>query len=404
MNPWLRRTILTALTLMLLSLGVIYGLMSYYHHEISQVYEDERAVLVQRLDAHTETFITDQERLSSKTWAVDGPCRRDAGPSLNAGVPWQRDAQGDVAAQKAALTDWDAIRAAWDPFEKSLDKDSPWWRTPKSTLDASTLDLSWMSRLSEYDCWDLDRSGPREALTPKTFNELILLPSPNYSPLLKAGKLRIIQGVQQGEAGKAIKEVHDLGRLLLTTEDTIGVTIGELMIISASKAVSDLEREGVGLSEVPRWDDEDIAALERMSPFTWTAYLRLMTPARHRGTIELDFNDAPGVQAYGRCAGVNESLRTAIILRGMLDEEAFLWMDGVLERSPCRLDMLRRIWDEPGVRLENDSRAFCQADVETAEDCPYPSPRWLPSMLKESLGMVLGSIAQPNAFSGYADP
>lgn len=403
MNPWLRRSIIAALALLTTGMLGAYAFLSTKHGEIEDGYEKHRESFAHTLDTHTAAFLADQKRLSSKPWATNGPCRSDAGSWLNPGIPWSDDPQDADTAKKDALADWAAIMTQHETLNKLHEGDSPWWTTPKSALDTSTLDLSWMARLANHDCWDVNDSGPRKDFTPSSTDDLFALSLPLYTNLMAAGKLRILQGVQQGEAAQALKETHDLGRLLLTTENTIGVTIGELLLISVSKVVSALEREGVSLSEVPRWDDEDIAALERMSPFTWTAYVSIMTPARHRATIEEDFSDAPGVQAYGRCAGINESLQTSLMVRGLLDEDAFVWMDGVLERSPCRLKLLRRIWHNPVLRLENESRAFCKARGP-AEDCPYPAPKWLPTKIKESLGMVLITIAQFNTFSGYEDP
>jgi hypothetical protein len=83
--------------------------------------------------------------------------------------------------------------------------------------------LSWFSLLHQFDTWDIDKNAPlNSGEEPDVIRQA---PQPDMEILLTFSKLRLLQGLDQGDPAAALKDVRVLAQLLMTQDSEWGLSL-----------------------------------------------------------------------------------------------------------------------------------------------------------------------------------
>jgi hypothetical protein len=341
------------------------GFSAYFLHRMREAFEAHAARGRTALATHRQEFMNDQEVLASLPFFAPRPGKRDAGPMIGPRVRWALATP--QATSSAAVRGVTLDRTAIDKLGED-------WMHAGPEVWAG-VDLAWMSRLAEYDLWDVDQNGiPPD---PRFFLDT----HPDTGDLWGWAKLRIAKGFHDGAVGPALSEVEELARLCFTTERFEGQIDGLSILTLVRKA-----RKHLAVAAPARAvDGESIPRIHR-AIFGALAFARLETPASY----EDDFSRI----AVGRCAALHMGLQAALQLRaGLRDARSadYQHMERLLAAAPdCRLGSLRRRW-----ALPDDERMF-QPDGWW-ERVPM---RWIPGS-RQYKGEVLLAISEQDWFRPY---
>ena len=318
------------------------------------------------LVAHRQEFIDDQNFLASLAFFAARPGKRDAGPLIGPRVHWScvgpEGAHGSVPGLMLDQTVIDKLGKDW------MHAGPEAW---------TGVDLAWMSRLKEYDLWDLDQN--RVPSDPRFFSD----PNPDNRDLFGWAKLRIAKGIHDGAVGPALSEVEELARLCFATE-RLSPQIDGLAILGLVSQT----RQRLAIAAPAPDADREIPRIKR-AVFGAIAFARLGTPVSY----EADFSRI----AVGRCAALHEGLQIALQIRADLRDTRpadYQHMERLLAAAPdCRLGSLRRRW-----ALADDERQF-QSDGWWDR----VTTRWIPGS-RHLRGEVLLAISEQDWFRQYTNP
>jgi hypothetical protein len=109
--------------------------------------------------------------------------------------------------------------------------------------DFKGIDLSWLTKLKQFDYWDLSHSNSQKT----HYNRLLVqhisaieyfraVPYPAFADLFQFGQLRLMQGLKQRKMKPALEEVRHLAKLLYSTESLNGMIMSAAMLVAEEKA------------------------------------------------------------------------------------------------------------------------------------------------------------------------
>jgi hypothetical protein len=342
------------------------GLSAYSLHVMRKGVEASGARARAALAAHRQEFMDDQQFLARLAFFAPRPGKRDAGPLIGPRVRWRlgsrEGATGSVHGMTLEQTVIDQLRKDWMHVGPET------WKG---------VDLAWMSRLKEYDLWDVEQNS----IPPDP--RLFLDTEPASGDLWGWAKLRIAKGIHDGAAGPALSEVEELARLCFATE-RFSPQIHGLGILGLVRQT----RQRLAIAVPAPAADRETPRIMR-AVFGANAFARLGTPASY----EADFSRI----AVGRCAALHDGLQEALRVRLDLHDTGsadYQHMERLLAAAPdCRLGSLRRRW-----ALADDERPF------------QPESRWdrvamrlIPS-LRQLRGEALLAIGDQDWFRQYNNP
>jgi len=243
--------------------------------------------------------------------------RADAGPYLNAIVPWTSNGTSALSLPRS--------------LEDALDVEG--WVAASSSIAVESYDFSWMKRLHEFDHWTIE-SDPR--FRSKEPFSIIDADIPDLPVLATWAKLRLLDGLRRGDLASARAEVTQLARLLATIERHVAV-------IYAGRIVS----YRVGQEPAA----EDAAQIRDYLQLQ----LRLLLPASAKAELTRRLRDT---HAPGYCAFTHEALWLIYANRpraeGKLSriDESYALYDRLMTDPSirCRWPTLREAWIERGTR------------------------------------------------------
>lgn len=317
----IRRVILATVAVVVVA---AIGFSAYVLHQMREAFATHAARGRTALATHRQEFMNDQHLLASLPLFAPRPGKRDAGPVIGPRVRWA------LATSSASVHGVTLDRTAIDKLGKD-------WMHAGPGVWAG-VDLAWMSRLAEYDLWDVDQNSIPPDL------RFFFDTSPDSGDLQGWAKLRIAKGFHDGAVGPALIEVEDLARLCFTIE-RVDAQFDGLAILTL---VRQARKRLAVTAPAPAADDERIPRIRR-AIFGAIAFARLGTPASY----EDDFSRI----AVGRCAALHLGLQAALQLRAELRDarpEDYQHMERLLAAAPdCRLGSLRQRW-----ALPDDERLF----------------------------------------------
>jgi hypothetical protein len=286
----------------------------------------------------------------------------------------------------------EAIPAELAAKVKALDKD---WASHFDGLDLKAVDTGWMAELSKLGFWDLEGSG--SALAGKPYMALVD-DAPRFVDAIVFGKLRMIRGLQSGDAREAAKETRELARLCASTESLVGLaTAGALLRVErrAQEAAGELGQPVEGWTPVSA---DDASALQRL---VWAApapYSMLATGA------------LPSGPTFGRCMGLAEGLRSALYMRRFAEREFpdhYAALTAALAQEQCRLRRARQAWADPNAegQLGMDGHVFCQVAMDDpTPDCSVPATAVKAPFVAPYIGLTLALVSLPDWYKEYRSP
>ena len=300
----------------------------------------------------------------------------DAASLLFAHMRWERDktSSGPVPERASAqLKDWGAD-----------------WAKHADDLDLTGADLSWMAQLRHFGFWDLEGEGsPIRDLPWAPFTE----PLPNFIDLQGLAKARLAQGLVAGSTVEAASEVRELARLCMSTENLVGEMLGVALLGIERRARDEALRRPRVVDGWTAVSEEDQQALRRV---LWVA------PARF-SLLAASFADTP--RPLGECAGLQESLGMAYLLRGYLYDELpdrYTSLTNALNTNSCRMRRARLAWagDSTAGQLPVQSSALCQSELGEVA-CAVPEFVVHVPFVRGFIGSTLAVIATPDWFRLY---
>lgn len=263
---------------------------------------------------------------------------------------------------------------------------------PASELDVSEVDLSVFASLEGAAWWDIE--GPTSPLHDAPYKGMEE-PSLNYRDLNMLAKARLLRGLATKEMGPALKDVHELVRLCLTTESLIGNMVGVGLMEIERKGAAEATARGLDLGGFQVPTEEDRRSLKAA---LWAAphSTSLLSPDE-----PLD----PAFPLIGRCAALNE-LAVALYIRPYATtvlENRYQTFTKMLAASDCRLRRLRRAWAGSGEgELPLNGQAFCQASGGSGGVvCDAPDFAVKLPFVRPAIGAVLASTATPDWLKFY---
>ncbi len=291
-------------------------------------------------------FLEDQQLARTYPVLAPAPRERDAGPFLNARIGWDIDPKR-LAVWRERLPG--SVRSlTLDPvLVDRIPKD--WVKSSPPSL-WQKLDFSWMEALLQFDHWDVEANSPWAEEPHGSW--------PNGFPLLHElvpwAKLRLVKGVATGKLARAATEVEHLGALLLSTETTLGASVG-LQVLAFVREAAD---SGGAANRAGTLAGIDAVTRARAFRATMAAqsFLRDEAPDTYRRDVERI--------VVGRCAALNEALREALALRGAVGPgkgKPIHWIsfDGDFANG-CRLSLVRRAIAQ-GQAREDERHGVCNS-------------------------------------------
>ncbi|WP_224242506.1 hypothetical protein [Hyalangium gracile] len=205
-------------------------------------YEPAIGAFRSELKANIGFFCEQQTLLARDPWFHEPRTEGDAGPLLNAWLPWepQRDMPKDSPLRIPAHL----------PQSPQDFKD---WLT--SNVDVSTLDFAWMKRLHAMDRWDLSRNTPTPMPERINWAEASV---PGFGPLQLWARFRLLHGLRTGQPLEAARDVRHLAWLSYRTDILLGGAIATVMLRAEREAHDSLP------SPPPQWQPMSHEQLDRM--------------------------------------------------------------------------------------------------------------------------------------------
>jgi hypothetical protein len=220
-------------------------------------------------------------------------------------------------------------------------------------------DLSFFDEVFKFDHWDLENASPIADLTQADrFVPPPSLPIPEVNDLLAAAKLRLMHGAMERKALKALEEVRQFARLLMTTENMHLVLAGISILDDERFAYRYYVNTGLlhGMAWMPI--DRNTTLRAHRSILANRNFLRLWTDPDITRRLYLE-----GPLPVGSCAVMNEALPLEFALRKNLEpqlpleldlRDEYKRLDEILSRaqSTCRLRYLTQLARTKNFRVE----------------------------------------------------
>lgn len=265
------------------------------------------------------------------------------------------------------------------------------------TLKTADLDFSWMQALANYD-HILIVKDPRVAqqLEAKPYTLPALLELPPLTPYRDWYRLRILQGIQQGDMSSALRDARQLAYLMLNSETLIHALVGVGMLQWEREAYDVLAAEGKAPPDWQPFAADLLASAKRAYPAAGAFSMVGLTPPELMQQVLTD----PNIRA-GICGGLMES-SLSLALYGFFPERKadIQQLKDLIARRRCHHSAyLNTLWADP--EKSSEQMLLSIGDARSVIG-PAASFVWLP-FVRRSLGYTLEAIAVPNLLSGYAE-
>jgi hypothetical protein len=298
----------------------------------------------------------------------------DAAPLLLAHLRWESDVDQPSPVPAALWKQMNSYDGGWAPHADEL--------------DVKGIDTAWMSGLADAGYLDLEGPGTKLEKAPYAPLSSDL---PNFVDLMMLTRVRLVQGLQSGDARAAGREVHEAARLCLSSESLIGGLFAVPLLTMERRAYEEAVRRGQDVTGWTTVSEEDVAALKRLVYASPAPYSLLAT-----GPL------AASTPPVARCIALQESIAMGHFLRHFAESEVpeqYAALTKVLDDSPCRLRRARAAWkakDEAG-QLPDSGKALCRKNLEKAEDCATPNAVVVLPFMRAFIGRTLMVSAQSSA-------
>lgn len=278
-------------------------------------------------------FSADVESLLE--WLPTLGARADAGPYLNPRLAWQGVR---VAEWRDGLPPNVADRLTLPEALLARPLGTPWTTTQLSAEEREPLDFGWMEAVHAFDHWELSSDGPPSLRVPTNDRAL-----PDLQHVTRWSLYRLLEGQRVGDLPAALRDVHQLARLLLSTEDELCALVAANLYEYAAQAA---ETWAPGTAIRPSIED---ARRLRRAARAGPGFLLPSAP----GVV---FGDAVRV-AQGTpllCLGATKSSALAVQVYDILEDTPDLGpglrrlreVSAGLDTMGCRGVLARAFWDE----------------------------------------------------------
>jgi hypothetical protein len=269
-------------------------------------------------------FCEQQELLARDPWFHTPRTEGEAGPLLNAWLPWKPAKQ---MPEGSPLTIPDSL--------PQRNKDLLNWLEDAS-VDVSTVDFGWMRRLRAYDRWDLLKNAPVE---PREPFELARAKLPDFSLLQLWAKLRLLQGVRSGQPLEAAEDVRHLAWLSYRTETVFGARLAAELLRLERQAHDSMQAPPPEWKPMPPRQIERLDVLALSSP----AFSHISAPAEVARRAR-----RCGEPVVTRCIALGDAAFLARFLKPVAEEdyvEEYRAFTEDLEAFPCATSLPRTVWE-----------------------------------------------------------
>jgi hypothetical protein len=298
----------------------------------------------------------------------------DAAPLLMAHIRWESDVDKPSPVPGAL----------W----KQMNSSDGGWAQHADELDVKGVDTAWMSGLAAAGYLDLEGPGTKLENAPYVPLSSDL---PSFVDLMMLSRVRLVQGLQSGDARAAGREVHEAARLCLSSESLIGGLFAVPLLTMERRAHEEAVRRGQDVTGWTTVSEDDLAALKRIVYVSPAPYSLLATGPLAASTPQV-----------ARCIALQESVAMAHFLRRFAESEVpeqYAALTKALDESPCRLRRARAAWkaNDPAGQLPDSGKALCRKDLEKSEDCATPDAVVLLPFMHAFIGRTLMVTAQSGA-------
>jgi hypothetical protein len=299
-------------------------------------------------------YCEQQELLAREPWFHEPRTEGDAGPLLNAWLPWGK---GSEIPESSPLSS----RSTHQPDLRSI-RD---WRNASAM--AAKLDFRWMQQLHAYDRWDVLKNRPVALGEPVN---MFKAPKPDFGLLLLWGQLRLLNGVKTGQPLEAVRDARQLAWLLYRTDLEQGAMLATVLL--------DSERQVHAMMQEPppEWTPMSPEQLLRMQAVLASSrvFSSLFTP------VETAKQARRCVPPVARCTGMAEAAVMARFVRPLAFEayrDAYTAFEEDLAAFPCPTSLAQTLW-ERGVTFD-----------EPAARPLTPQEKWAGSLPRSHFGPLL---------------
>ncbi len=326
------------------TLGTLVGLQEYAAAKIKQDQERIRVLAAM----HLKDFLNDQKIVGENSFFVRSEHARDAGPFLNARIPW---VEGNSAPDRnkgeftKGLSDVESSFKSWKDM----------WLEHAGELNYSRFNLAWMGQLESFDYWEIEKNSPAADLfskNPSIPGYLYGHPLPDFISFERLAKIRLMKGVAEKQVLAALRETRQLAKMLYTTEHLPGLIVAHAILGLERRAyeyalqqhlLKQSEWEVLPESTCKRANRILLASATYFSLFTEPDILRTALTNEHKN--------------LGVCAGLREGMTIAIMARPLLEPHVplerdfrvqYRSRDEVVTKAStlCRLTNIRALWGE----------------------------------------------------------
>jgi hypothetical protein len=311
-------------------------------------------------------FCEQQAKLAADPWFHEPRTPGDAGPLLNAWVPWDPKPplpRGSPLTLPAGLP--------------QTGKDFEDW--VNSSVDVSSLDFGWMRQLHAYDRWDIVENSP--VPLPQRINWATMR-IPRFVPLLMWSKFRLLHGLRTGAPTEAARDVRQLAWLAYRTETLLGGMVAVALLKAERQAYDSMK------SPPADWHPMSLEQLDRMRAVlaAGPAFSQLSTP------VEVARQSRSCSEPVARCMALTESSFFATYLRPLAEEQyrdVYAALATELAEQPCGTSLLKTLWERGVTVLEENPEPLIQSQVDWPNSLPGMYAR------RHMVGILL-SVASPN--------
>jgi hypothetical protein len=312
---------------------VITGLF-VYDRMLRSKYEPAISAFRKDVTEDVGFFCEHQALLAKDPWFHETRTEGDAGPLLNAWLPWE--------SAKESPKDSPVAIPAPLPRKNSDFKD---WLT--SPIDVSTLDFEWMRKLHAYDRWDILQNTPQP--TPERLN-WANAPIPDFIPLMMWSKFRLLHGLRTGQPVEAARDVRHLAWLAYRTDTVLGGAIATSLLRFERQAYDSLS------AAPPEWQPMSSEQLDRMHMVIMSGnrFSNIAAPAEVAKQAR-----SCGIPAVSRCIALAEAGSMLKYIQPLAEEDyraAYAAHAEDLAASQCATSLPKALW-ERGVTVEEERLA-----------------------------------------------
>jgi len=217
------------------------------------------------------------------------------------------------------------------PIPERLDPRADGFFLHAAELSFDDVDTAWMASLPTFTHWDLE-AGPRGALPDAPL--VGLEDRPEVMRFLDDGRVRLAQGLANGDVATASAEVRALARLLFSTENMLDALIA-VKLLEADDEVRGIAAE-IG-APVP---GARLASIDVLGAVFESALI-MFGPSTPTSLRHYEVQDAR------LCFAVAEGVSSYLLGREVYGAADVGRLTAVLQASPCALTRVRRQITEP---------------------------------------------------------